>query len=108
MYASCPTVCKDASNGDNFATNRIKVVRNSSKTFNGVAAIQQELMTNGPLQAGFTVYNDFFSYSSGVYKPTSSTVAGGHAVEIVGWNTDSNGVYWIVKNSWGTGWGLNG
>jgi len=86
----------------------VKVVPNSSKSFNGVAAIQQELMTNGPLQAGFTVYNDFFSYSSGVYKPTSSTEAGGHAVEIVGWNTDSNGVYWIVKNSWGTGWGLNG
>jgi len=57
---------------------------------------------------GFTVYNDFFSYSSGVYKQTSSTKAGGHAVEIVGWGHDSTNDYWIVKNSWGTGWGESG
>jgi len=25
-----------------------------------------ELMTNGPLQVAFTVYKDFFSYSTGV------------------------------------------
>jgi len=43
-----------------------------------------------------------------VYTQTSQTVAGGHAVEITGWGTDANGVYWIIKNSWGTSWGLNG
>ena len=37
----------------------------------------------------------------------------GHAVEIVGWDTGNAGSYgnvpyWIVRNSWGTGWGENG
>jgi len=60
--------------------------------------------TNGPIQTGFTVYQDFMSYQSGVYRHTSGSQLGGHAVKIVGWGSD----YWIVANSWGTGWGLNG
>jgi hypothetical protein len=34
--------------------------------FSGATAIKRELMANGPLQTGFTVYKDFFSYSEGV------------------------------------------
>lgn len=76
--------------------------------FQGVTAIKREIMTNGPVQAGFTVYDDFCSYSDGVYQRTSDKVAGGHAVEIVGWSQDNHGDYWIVKNSWGDGWGMKG
>ena len=37
----------------------------------------------------------------------------GHAVELVGWDTGNAGKYgsvdyWIIRNSWGTGWGDNG
>jgi len=67
-----------------------------------------EIMNNGPVQTGFTVYKDFFSYSGGVYTQTSNTVSGGHAVEIVGWGKENGKYYWIVKNSWGTGWGNKG
>jgi hypothetical protein len=52
------------------------------------------------------VYNDFFSYTSGVYRHVSGGVAGGHCVCAVGYN-DAGG-YWICKNSWGTGWGQAG
>jgi C1A family cysteine protease len=71
--------------------------------------IQQEIMTNGPMMVGFTVYNDFLSYSNGIYEPTTSDVAGGHAVKIIGWDRDgSNRLFWICQNQWGTGWGMSG
>lgn len=35
---------------------------------NNVAAIQKEILKHGPVEAGFTVYNDFLSYKSGLYN----------------------------------------
>ena len=49
------------------------------------------------------------SYVSGVYSgcPDYATSVSliNHAVVVVGYDSDGN---WIVKNSWGTGWGENG
>ena len=42
--------------------------------------IQMELFKNGPVQTAFTVYEDFLSYHSGVYKHTTGNALGGHAV----------------------------
>lgn len=42
-------------------------------------------MTNGPVQAMFTVYSDFLTYKSGVYHHVSGQELGGHSVKIVGW-----------------------
>ena len=36
--------------------------------------IKAELMTNGPMMVGFTIYSDFMSYASGIYEPTTSEV----------------------------------
>jgi C1A family cysteine protease len=71
-----------------------------------VAAMKDWISTKGPISACFTVYNDFFSYTSGVYHHVSGALAGGHCVCIVGYN-DALGC-WICKNSWGTGWGAAG
>jgi hypothetical protein len=53
-----------------------------------------------------SVYSDFYYYSGGVYQYTSGTYQGGHAILIVGY--DDAGQYFIVKNSWGSGWGESG
>lgn len=50
-----------------------------------VAAIQTEIMTNGPIEVAFDVYEDFFSYTSGVYQHETGGLAGGHAVKMIGW-----------------------
>ncbi len=60
-------------------------------------------LLDGPLVAAFEVYSDFMSYQDGVYEHVSGSYLGGHAVLVVGWD-DADGA-WIVKNSWGTGWG---
>jgi C1A family cysteine protease len=71
-----------------------------------VSAIKDALVNYGPLVTTFSVYADFFSYHGGIYSYTSGTYQGGHAVLIVGYD-DANQCF-IVKNSWGTGWGEAG
>jgi cathepsin B len=78
-------------------------------SLNSIDAIKQNLYSNGPVETGFSVYDDFLSYKSGVYrKGPSAKMLGGHAVKIVGWGKESNTEYWIVANSWGEVWGEQG
>lgn len=76
-------------------------------TLTGNAAkIKEWITTNGPVSACFVVYDDFFNYKNGIYKHVSGGAAGGHCVTVIGYN--DNPGYWICKNSWGTGWGMQG
>jgi len=70
------------------------------------AAIKNALVTNGPLATMFQVYSDFLSYRSGIYSYVTGSYVGNHCVLIVGYD-DVNQCF-IVKNSWGTGWGEAG
>jgi len=86
-----------------------RVVRTTGYTkLGGVQATKDWVAANGPVQACFTVYSDFYYYyQSGVYRKTANaTVVGGHCVCIVGY--DDNLQCWICKNSWGTSWGESG
>ncbi|EER97645.1 ervatamin-B [Sorghum bicolor] len=50
----------------------------------------------------------FSRYSKGVFTGPCGTRLN-HVVVVVGYGTTANGIdYWIVKNSWGKGWGENG
>jgi cathepsin B len=80
----------------------------SIQTAQDVESIKNLIASSGPVETGFTVYEDFFAYSSGVYQHVSGGVAGGHAVKILGWGTESGVDYWLCANSWGTGWGMSG
>ena len=106
--------CYPYTSGDQNCTGRCsdwqsRVVRISGYTkVSGVAATREWVANNGPVQACFTVYSDFYNfYRSGVYRKTANvTVVGGHCVVIVGY--DDAQQCWICKNSWGTGWGEQG
>lgn len=104
---ACMRTCK---NGD--ALDIRKMDPSTIKFFDkkNVEAMQEDIMNYGSIQMGFRVYQDFFSYRSGVYRHLSGGLAGGHAVKVIGWGVDSasNLPYWIVANSWGTTWGNNG
>lgn len=70
--------------------------------------IETEIFNNGPVEAAFTVYADFLAYQSGVYKHTSGSALGGHAVKILGWGVEDSTPYWLVANSWNEDWGDKG
>ncbi|KAI6177810.1 Pept-C1 domain-containing protein [Aphelenchoides bicaudatus] len=76
----------------------------------GEKNIMKEIMKNGPVTAGFTVYSDFVSYSHGVYKPKddATTNNGGHAIKILGWGEEKGKKYWLIANSWDETWGDKG
>jgi len=67
--------------------------------------IQMELMTNGPTEVSFTVYEDFLNYKSGVYQHVHGSQLGGHAVRMLGWGEEDGTPYWLIANSWNSDWG---
>ncbi|GFR70692.1 dipeptidyl peptidase 1 [Elysia marginata] len=82
-------------------------------------AMMEAIYNRGPVAIGFMVYNDFTRYQSGVYHhvfdsenhPFEPFELTNHAVLVVGWGevtSPSYERYWIVKNSWGETWGMDG
>ncbi|MBF0516432.1 MAG: fibronectin type III domain-containing protein [Nitrospirae bacterium] len=71
-----------------------------------VDTLRSALNTYGPLVVTMAVYNDFFYYTSGIYSYVSGSLAGYHAILLVGYNDAQQ--YFIVKNSWGASWGEAG
>jgi len=66
----------------------------------------------GPTAVTFDANHDSFRfYQSGVYfEPTCSATTMNHCSLVVGWGNTTGPYpdYWIVKNSWGVGWGMSG
>ena len=72
--------------------------------------IQANLMTNGPMMVGLVVFEDFYSYQSGIYHYTTGQQVGGHAMKLIGWghDQDDGSLFWILQNQWGEKWGMSG
>ena len=84
---------------------RINLVDFPSSSIDKQTAINY-LLKYGPAVKQMRVYNDFYAYSNGTYENTTSLSSGVHIVTVTGYN--ETGDYFIIKNSWGSGWGNMG
>jgi cathepsin B len=102
---SCNKKCNSAyptaySSDKKFAKNAYSVI--------GASNMVNEISTNGPIEVAFSVYEDFLTYTSGVYRHTTGNFLGGHAVRAIGYGTENGTPYWLIANSWNETWGDQG
>jgi cathepsin H len=95
--------------------NKAKVVATLTNEVNITERAENEMVDaigGRPVSVAYQVSSDFRSYKSGVYDSKqckSGPMDVNHAVLAVGYNSTSAGVpYYIIKNSWGTSFGIQG
>ncbi|CAF1660760.1 unnamed protein product [Rotaria magnacalcarata] len=90
----------------NIGANSTVIVMSKSET----KLILHILVIVGPIVVTIdTSYSSFQFYRSGVYdEPDCSSTAVNRCALAVGFNATDSELYYIVKNSWGTSWGING
>jgi len=69
--------------------------------------IVYNMLRLGPLSVGIDAgTDDFGSYESGILDTKCSN--DNHAVVLTGYGIENGREYWIIRNSWSSGWGENG
>lgn len=77
----------------------------------GEINIRKEIYNWGPVLTGMKVHSDFYTFDpkTQIYQwDKKSPQVGGHAIELIGWGEENGKKYWIIKNSWGVEWGIDG
>uniref|UniRef100_A0A1X7VMI2 Uncharacterized protein n=1 Tax=Amphimedon queenslandica TaxID=400682 RepID=A0A1X7VMI2_AMPQE len=73
-------------------------------------SLNDAVTSKGPISVCIDAsHKSFQLYSEGVYYEKScSYFLLDHCVLVVGYGTEDTADYWLVKNSWGTSWGMKG
>lgn len=77
----------------------------SQKSVPAPTEIKKAICEYGAVSAAVFVTPAFQDYTGGVFNEGADGQVN-HAIILIGW--DDSKQAWLLKNSWGTGWGLNG
>jgi cathepsin L len=72
---------------------------------NDYNALMNAVATIGPI--AISVAASWTFYSGGIFNGDCGWIVD-HAVQLVGYGSENGKGYWIVRNSWGSGWGESG
>ena len=83
------------------------------------AKLLKELLENGPFVVSLSPGYLFSSYKSGIYDEDSKTwnqlnmkkpewEKVDHSVVLAGYGVENGIEYWMIQNSWGSKWGMDG
>ena len=97
---------------DDFYVNHIEWLTVHSDSLR-IELIKHYLMENGAIATAYAHYDEFLNGDDTFYQPRTDSNDPNHSVTIVGWDDNKNTLApksgaWLIKNSWGTGWGLDG
>jgi subtilisin-like proprotein convertase family protein/putative hemolysin len=103
-------ICSDATCSQRCANwqSRLLTIDSYGGVSSSPTQIKQAVVDNGPLSVGMGIGSSYGGYFDGdIYRCTNPNGPGvNHGVIIAGYS--DAGSYWIVKNSWGTSWGVGG
>jgi len=76
--------------------------------FSNTHELKQDINKYGPCVMLMGADAAFMSLRGTGIWSCNPTVGLNHAITVVGWGVDNGHHYWMIKNSWDTGWGDNG
>jgi len=108
--ASYPYTAETGTCKFNKANVAAHLVSYTDVTSGSEATLTNDVAVRGPVSVAIDAsHSSFQFYSGGVYyEPACSATQLDHGVLAVGYGMSGSSAYYIVKNSWGTDWGMSG
>ncbi|KAJ2952595.1 hypothetical protein O0L34_g6918 [Tuta absoluta] len=105
-YAANEGYCKIAN-----MTKTYKIKDYVDVTPNSILALKVALIEQGPLSVSIDATDAFKMYNGGVFYDMTCENhphALNHEVTLIGYGDHNGETFWIIKNSWGPEWGIDG
>lgn len=61
-----------------------------------------------PVTVSIATTEDWQHYTGGIFEETDCPSVAGHSLAVAGYGQEGSKKYWLLRNSWGSSWGIGG